>query len=825
MAGPGVTPRSALVVLGACVLLAVPAALEVRRLELRTDFADLLPAGQPSVVGLHELVRRVGGVSNLYVAIEGDPDRAAAFAGELAGAAKTRLRDEVLFADWTVTPVRDFYERHALLYLSVDELRDIDEALGRAHRRLNPLVVGLDDDPDGEEALEGRLRRIREAHRPKKFSRGTYAAEDGSLTVVTLRPTGSSTGVAGARRLLAKTRALVNELGAGARGLKVMLGGSTAISVEEYDTLRRDIGGTAGLCAALVCLALWLFFRRLRIVVLLAVPLAFGTLFAFALARVGIGYVNAQTAFLGALIIGTGVNYGVVLCGRYLEERAAGAGADAALATAARVTFRPTLTAAAATALSFAALAVAQIRSFSQFGFLGSIGILICWVLSYTMLPALLVLAEHVAPMRPPRPDDRGWRRGLGYPRVLARLALGRPRLLVAVTLIGVVASLAAFGRFLPRALEYDLRNLRNRSSEASATAQLGKRIATVMGQSLSPAIVATRDRDQARRLCDALNARARLLGTARAPLNECVSIWSLLPDRQDEKLALAAEIRAKVARLPEAKLGQDARAAVDFLKAHLDVRRLGPDDLPEDLSRRFLEKNGTRGAIVLVTPPAGRDLWVQENLFAFTDLLRRIDLGPNERVTSSGEAVVFADILRAIQRDAPRSTGVAAALVLLALAMTLPRRRSFAQVAAALGAGVVLMAGVAAALGVKYNFFNYVALPTTFGIGLDYAINIQQRAALEAPDRAGLERALHGTGPAVLLASLTTIIGYAVLLVADNRALVSFGALAILGEITTLAAAVLLLPATLLLWPGWRGARQRGAPPAARRARNGAEE
>jgi hypothetical protein len=816
---PRVTPRGALAIVGACVLLAVPAALEVRRLELRTDFADLLPEGQPSVRDLHLLMRRVGSISSLYVAIEGDPDRAAAFAADFAAGAPERLKDEVLFVDHTVKPVRDFLERNVLLYLSEGELRDIEEAVDRVHGRLNPLFAGLDEDHAGAEALEARLKRIREAHQPQRFARGTYSSADGTLTVVILRPTASSTGVEASRRLLQKTRTLVAELNPAARGLTVSLAGSTATSVEEYVTLRRDIVGTAALCALLVGLVVWLFLRRLRIVVLLGVPLVLGTLYAFAAARVAIGYVNAQTAFLGALILGTGVNYGVMLCARYLEERRAGASSDAALATATRVTLRPTLAAAAATALSFAALGVAQIRSFSQFGFIGAIGILGCWGLSYTLLPALLVLAEHLVPMRPPRPDERGWRRGLPYPRLLARLPLGHPRLCVAVAAALVLASLLAFVRFLPHALEYDLRNLRNRSSERSATAQLGRRIVGVLAVSLTPAVVATRDREQARRLCDQLNARARLLGP-RAPLKECASIWTLLPERQDEKLAVIGALRAKVARLPRDKLDAEAREALDYLAAHVGVSRLGPDDLPDELSRRFLERDGTRGAITLVYPPAGRDLWVQENLFAFTDLIRNIDLGGGERVTSSGEAVVFADILRAIAQDAPRSTLVAALLVLLTLAMTLGRLRAFLQVAGALLAGVALMAGMGALLGVKYNFFNYVALPTTFGIGLDYAVNMQQRIALESADPSGLERAARGTGPAVVLASLTTIIGYAVLLLADNRALVSFGALAILGEVTTLGGALLLLPATLLLWPGWRSRarepRRPSGPPAA---------
>jgi hypothetical protein len=789
--------RGAALIVVACLLLAVPAWLAVRHLELRTDFSDLLPEGQPSVVALHELQRRVGGVSTLYVTIEGDEVAAGAFADEFAAAALARLGDDVLWVDHTARPLREFYDRNALLYMSLQDLRLIDEALDRSHRRLNPLFAGLDEDRGSDDELAARIRRMQEARTTSRFPHDHYTSRDGSLSVVSLRPQAAATNVTGARRLLTRTAALVDELAPTRRGLRVSLAGPVAIAVEEYDTLRRDIFGTAALCAALVCFVVWLFLRRLRVVLLLAVPLAFGALYSFAVARLAVGYVNAQTAFLGALIVGTGINYGVVLCSRVLEEMGRGVPHDVALATALRATVRPTLTAALATAVSFAALWVAQIRSFSQFGTIGSSGIVICWVLSYLLLPALLILAERIAPMRPPSAAGPTWRQGIRYPSFLLRLPLGRPRLVLGVAAVAVALSVVAFVRFLPDSLEYDLRNLRNRSSEASPTARLGGRIARVFGESLTPALIAARDRSQAQRLCDALNERVRREGPA-APLKECLSLFTLLPNNQDERLELLGEIRRKAARLPPARLGAAAQDALAELQAHLDVKRLGPDDLPDEISRRFLERDGTRGAVVLVFNPAGRDLWVKQNLFAFTDLLRDIDLGHGEHVHASGETLVFADILRAIERDAPRATVVAAGLVLLVLVVTLRRPRPILQVGACLVAGVAIMAGVAAALRVKYNFFNYVALPTTFGIGLDYAINIQQRAALERPDADGLGRTLRGTGPAVVLASLTTIIGYAVLLIADNRALVSFGALAILGEVTTLTCGVVLLPAVL---------------------------
>ena len=58
----------------------------------------------------------------------------------------------------------------------------------------------------------------------------------------------------------------------------------------------------------------------------------------------------------------------------------------------------------------------------------------------------------------------------------------------------------------------------------------------------------------------------------------------------------------------------------------------------------------------------------------------------------------------------------------------------------------------------------------------------------------------MRGVGGALILCSSTTVIGYGSLLVADNQALRSFGAMAILGEVATLLAAVTMLPSALLV-------------------------
>ena len=59
--------------------------------------------------------------------------------------------------------------------------------------------------------------------------------------------------------------------------------------------------------------------------------------------------------------------------------------------------------------------------------------------------------------------------------------------------------------------------------------------------------------------------------------------------------------------------------------------------------------------------------------------------------------------------------------------------------------------------------------------------------------------RAVFHTGGAVVLASFTTIIGWGSLLIAGNQAFVSFGKIAVIGEVSCVLVAVLIIPAVLI--------------------------
>src|SRR4029077_1727867 len=113
--------------------------------------------------------------------------------------------------------------------------------------------------------------------------------------------------------------------GAGAAALEVGYAGDVAIAVEELSALESDVAVSALLVLVGVVLSIVLAFRAPRTLPALALPLAIGTVWGFGVASLFVSSLGSSTAFLGSIVIGNGINPGIILVARYLEERRRGA--------------------------------------------------------------------------------------------------------------------------------------------------------------------------------------------------------------------------------------------------------------------------------------------------------------------------------------------------------------------------------------------------------------------------------------------------------------------------------------------------------------------
>src|SRR5690606_16885048 len=161
---------------------------------------------------------------------------------------------------------------------------------------------------------------------------------------------------------------------------------------------------------------------------------------------------------------------------------------------------------------------------------------------------------------------------------------------------------------------------------------------------------------------------------------------------------------------------------------------------------------------------------------------------------SNASRSTVFAAMVRAMERDGPLATLVA---FLIVTGVTIVVTRRFVTAFAILGSlvcGILLTVGGAAWLGVRLNFLNFVALPLTFGIGVEYAINLYERIRSSGSIADGVV----SIGGPVALCTVTTMLGYGALTLADNMALQSFGRYAIAGELACVLTALFVMPAIL---------------------------
>jgi predicted exporter len=572
--------------------------------------------------------------------------------------------------------------------------------------------------------------------------------------------------------------------------MRVMPAGPVVSALENRAAVEQDVLSVTIACVLIISLAIGLYFRSIRALPLVTAPALLGTAVAFAVAALTFGYLNASTAFLGSIILGNGINHGIVLYARFREERQGGAVAPAAAMTRALDgIWRGTLAAALAAAVAYASLSVTRFRGFSQLGLMGAVGSLACWAVTFALLPALLVRLDV---------PGRRARAGGKLPSLSGALALalGRPRgataILAGGALLGVVA-LLGLGHFLRDPFEYDFRKLSTDLQHDPQHRQFDRNLDALFGRWHTPTVLLADRLDQVEAMRRAIRAND---GGARPYIGQIVTVYDLLPGPpavQARKLALLAEIR-KLATDPAVDLldPDDRRAIHDHLPP-ADLVPLGPEDLPPLARRPFTEVDGTVGRSVLVYHAEKNvSMWNGRDLLGIARVLESLSLDDGTVIRSSGAPMIFGAMLRSILRDGPLATALALAGVVLVVGLTVrPRRAALAAIGTML-VGVLWMAGAAGLGRVRITFLNFVALPITFGIGIEYAVNLVVRLERERDP----VKAVASTGGAVALCSFTTIVGYGSLLAARSQALRGFGTMAILGEIACLAAALLVLPA-----------------------------
>src|ERR1700686_1664918 len=173
---------------------------------------------------------------------------------------------------------------------------------------------------------------------------------------------------------------------------RVRLTGPVPIANEEYATV-QDGAIVNGIGTVVVVLfILWLALHSSKIIFAVFVNLFIGLSVTTALGLMMVGSLNLLSIAFAVLFVGLGVDFGIQFSVRYRSERFKNDDLMQALAEAARRVAVPLSLAAMATASGFLCFMPTDYKGISELGEIAGVGMLVAFLTSITVLPAMLAL-------------------------------------------------------------------------------------------------------------------------------------------------------------------------------------------------------------------------------------------------------------------------------------------------------------------------------------------------------------------------------------------------------------------------------------------------
>jgi hopanoid biosynthesis associated RND transporter like protein HpnN len=182
---------------------------------------------------------------------------------------------------------------------------------------------------------------------------------------------------------------------------RVRLTGLAPMNDDQFATIKNNAAMNAVVSVLAVLVILWLALHSARIVLSVIISLVVGLAISAALGFFLVGALNVISVAFFVLFVGLGVDFGLQFSVRYRAERHDFGDLRIALRSAARKAGAPLALAAAATAVGFSSFLPTSYRGLSELGQIAGSGMIIAFLTSITMLPALLMVFK---PPDEPRP-------------------------------------------------------------------------------------------------------------------------------------------------------------------------------------------------------------------------------------------------------------------------------------------------------------------------------------------------------------------------------------------------------------------------------------
>ncbi|MGA3170808.1 MAG: MMPL family transporter [Chthoniobacteraceae bacterium] len=669
------------------------------------------------------------------------------------------------------------------------ELRVKMETMGVAEMKLDYDALGL----------------VQEAMRPmaRSFSSDdpdAFVSADGTMHLVFVEVAQPGIGPHECQALMRKVDAFKAQfLNSCPVKPAIFVTGRDAFVDQISRSMRFDIVSTLLGSIVLVSVVFYAGFRRFWPLVALMHVLLLCCVIAIALGGLVFHELNLITIGLCSILVGLGVDFGMLLYGSYQSQRNTGVEHEEAIARSLSQLGEGVFMGALTTGAAFVSFLLSDCSAFAQLGTLIAIGILIASLLMMTVFYAC------ISRRRPPEEHDALFQWGKRYVGRVFRnpkpVLIGTSILLLALCGVAV----APVGQLK---MEADPKTL---EPDCDASAALHE-IQDAFPSAKEPLLVIV-DADNAE-TCHAEWAKVQkqwsnLVDEGKIKGFLAPTPFVLSPNQARESLKLLDRVDLKAARDSYAKaLATEGFNASDpafqnvfKLIAALDAARNAPE--PETNWRDIL-------------PPSSTWWFVLDNFFARNSYLASAHVTPLEPIRSeaqkdllqqeltvpgvsmhiTGWTYVLADLIPWARHKLVLLSVAMVSFNIVLLAFLYRRIEPLLILMVSLALSIGAMIACLKVFGFALNLFNVLAFPLVLGVGVDYGIYIL--LAMRQPG--DKEYAFATIIKPVILAGLTAVAGFGSLALAHNPALRGLGAVSAIGIACCLFSTIFfILPAYLL--------------------------
>lgn len=838
-------------------LLMVVALFGASRIRFDTEVLNLLPEDDPVVEAFREALAEFGSLDYLLVAMRIPEDVVVDPYLELADelAPKLEALEEVEYVDHRIGDMESLIEEffpQAFLFLDADGRREVEErltpeAIERRARDLqrhltSPQSLALREllliDPIGlADVFIDRLVGSR-GGLPIDLSRGYFLSRDRRLLLLLVKPAHPAQEIEFARELIAEVETTIAETlplwpdlagEDGPPAPSIELGGTAAITVEDAGLLTREIISNAVVSLALVLLLFVIAFRRLGLLIYAFLPLFCGLVFAFGFAGFTVGKLNALTSGFAAILVGLGIDFVIVSYGRYAEERNRGERLSTALRRMCGSAGRGMFTAAATTSAAFYVFLITEFEGLRQMGFLIGTGVLFCFFSVLVLLPSMLAWREDRKQRRASATATAAeapsaatlFFHGFGAHHLI-RWSYRHPApVLFASAAITVAAAFSA------TRLEF-VDSIRSMRPEGTRGMVVQDEVIERFGSGfdyMMLMITGSGEEQVLARTAEVTRRSRELVDSGVLRGVDSISSVLAAPERQREVLTWLEGLRAGLLApgRVEGLFADAARRAgvrsepfaqgLELLqraaatREEVTLHSLAGGAQTQRLLQRYVRQIGDEWKSVVYLHPPAR-VWKR----SAPPEVEQLDRELGDDVVLTGTNRISERLRTQVKADARVAAAVGGLAVLVLLWIDYRRLSDTLLSLAPLGVGIVWMLGGMAALGFDMNFFNVFVSSMIIGIGIDYGVHMVHRyhelhgheldrirdGEVRGRRREAVASGLGETGKAVVLAALSTCVGFGSLATSHYPGLRSMGFVAILGALSTAVTAITLLPAIL---------------------------